>query len=193
MDQLPPWISSFLNALVDRAPAISAVLVGAIIVKVLLNRSIDLLARNRKLGKEDIALPKKLLNWIWICALFILLIWASGISLGGMWTVLTAVLAMVAIGFVAAWSILSNLSCTVLILVSRPFAIGDEIEIPGDECKGRVIDLNFLYTTLEDEDGSLIQIPNNLFFQRILKRRPGTANVSLGKQLNQEEQTTDQG
>jgi small-conductance mechanosensitive channel len=39
---------------------------------------------------------------------------------------------------------------------------------------GRVIDINFIYTTLQDQrqetQGSTLQIPNSLFFQRMTRR-----------------------
>lgn len=44
--------------------------------------------------------------------------------------------------------------------------------------KGRVIAINLLYTTLEEvaEDGTpgaLLQVPNNLFFQKAIRRWRG--------------------
>jgi small-conductance mechanosensitive channel len=101
-----------------------------------------------------------------------------------MWTMLTTVGALVGIGFFAVWSVLSNWLCTFVILVTRPFAIGDDVEFVGDPVRGRVVDLNFIYTTLRTDDGGTLQIPNNLFFQKVLKRRRGNASVSLAAQLN---------
>ena len=47
---------------------------------------------------------------------------------------------------------------------------------PG--AKGRVIAINLLYTTLEEDaeagTGALIQIPNSLFFQKVVRRWRGT-------------------
>src|SRR5256885_16534558 len=67
-----------------------------------------------------------------------------------------------------------------------PFRLGDYIEVldtaekPG--AKGRVIDINMLYTTLQDAhapDGSpnLLQIPNSLIFQRVVRRWKGGLGV----------------
>jgi small-conductance mechanosensitive channel len=92
--------------------------------------------------------------------------------------VLSTVLAMVAIGFVAVWSILSNTLCTIIIMIFRPFSVGDEIEFAGDPVKGRVIDLNFFYTTLDAGDGSVLQVPNNMFFQKVVRRRVTAAAIA---------------
>jgi len=74
--------------------------------------------------------------------------------------------------------VLSNIFCTFLILTSRPFRLHDVIELlengekPG--LKGRVVDINLIYTTLQEtrEDGSdtSLQIPNSQFFQRSIRR-----------------------
>ena len=86
-----------------------------------------------------------------------------------------------AVAFFAAWSVLSNLFCALLIFTVRPFRIGDHVEVldtaekPG--AKGRVVDVNLLYTTLEEFNtppgSAWIQIPNALIFQRVLRRWHG--------------------
>ena len=84
-----------------------------------------------------------------------------------------------AVAFFAAWSVLSNIFCTLLIVTTRPFRLHDQIELleSGDKpgLKGQVIDVNVIYTTLKEsradgEAASVLQIPNSLFFQRILRR-----------------------
>lgn len=94
-----------------------------------------------------------------------------------------SVMGLVAIGFVAVWSLLSNISCTFLLILLKPFQVDDTVEFVGEEVKGRVVDLNLIFTTLKTEDGDEIKIPNNQFFQKALKRRLGTGKVSLGEQL----------
>ena len=102
------------------------------------------------------------------------------------WASVTAVLAMVAVGFVAVWSVLSNAFCSVVLMIVRPFNVGDSIEIPGDTWRGKVIDFNMIFTTLRDDDGSLLQVPNNLFFQKPIRRIIGSNTISLDQQADRE-------
>ena len=100
--------------------------------------------------------------------------------------VLGTILGLVAIGFVATWSVLSNLLCAFMLVVFRPFAVGDEVElVGGDGVKGRVIDLSLMFTTLEVGTDETVLVPNNTFFQRIFRRRAGTVSVGLDYQLGQ--------
>lgn len=95
---------------------------------------------------------------------------ALGIDLHGLWSTVVAMLSLLAIGFVAMWSLLSHMLASVLIVVFRPFAIGDRIEVVGDDpVLGEVIELSLVYTTLRTDDNATLRIPNNLFFQRVLK------------------------
>ncbi|WP_237707347.1 mechanosensitive ion channel domain-containing protein [Xanthomonas oryzae] len=86
-----------------------------------------------------------------------------------LWTAFTGFAAVGAVAFFAAWSVLSNIFCTFLIITTRPFRMHDHIELleGGDKpgLKGRVIDINVIYTTLEktgDRVGSVLQVPNSL-------------------------------
>lgn len=89
----------------------------------------------------------------------------------GVWTLLSTLLAMVAIGFVAVWSILSNVTATLVILIWRPFNVGEWVTLKPEDIAGEVIDINFIYTLLKDEEGQIIAVPNNLFAQKFIARQ----------------------
>lgn len=62
----------------------------------------------------------------------------------------------------AIQGVLSNLAGGVIILASKPFALGDYIE--SDSVSGTVKDIGFLHTRLISPDGKLIFVPNNLLY-----------------------------
>ena len=70
---------------------------------------------------------------------------------------------------VVRWLILGG---AVLLALERLGVSAGVLWTPG--ALGRVVDINLLYTTLEDatapEPGTLLQIPNALIFQRIVRR-----------------------
>jgi small-conductance mechanosensitive channel len=118
-----------------------------------------------------LGLPKGVAHWLIVGVLAIAALLAVGIDLHGLWLTLVPVLSLVAIGFVAMWSILSHMLASILIVIFRPFGVGDSVEIIGDDpVFGEVTDLNPVYTTLRARDGGILQVPNNLFFQKALKR-----------------------
>jgi small-conductance mechanosensitive channel len=177
-------VKLIINKLVVTVPLVLAVIAGALVLNVALSRGLRLLADRTSFDHHDLMPIHKLGRWLINGAALVLLLGSVGFNLGGIWAMLATVLGMVAIGFVAVWSVLSNALCTVIILIYRPFDIGDEIELAGEPVEGKVVDLNFFYTTLRAADGGLIQIPNNLFLQKVVKRRRGEGGVSLAAQLN---------
>ena len=98
------------------------------------------------------------------------------------WAFISTALLTVALGFVAAWSILSNATAAVLILVLRPFRVGDNVELldpSGEPMGGKLADMNLMFTTLTlppvegdlDDRSAVLNVPNNLLFQRVLRIR----------------------
>jgi small-conductance mechanosensitive channel len=126
-----------------------------------------------------------LIRWLIIASALLLVLERMGVSATVLWTAFTGFATVGAVAFFAAWSVLSNLFCALLIFTVRPYRIGDYIEVldtaekPG--AKGRVVDINLLYTTLEDHGaahtaghgGAWLQIPNALIFQRVVRRFNG--------------------
>lgn len=97
--------------------------------------------------------------------------------------VLGTILGLVAIGFVAVWSVLSNFLCTFFLIIVKPFSVGDEVELVVTNVKGKVIDLGFVFTTLEVAPNQTVVIPNNTFFQGPFRRKVGAVTVGLDQQL----------
>src|SRR5690606_16934527 len=85
----------------------------------------------------------------------------------------------------------SSTMCTILLLIFRPFEIGDEIELlepTGTKgLRGKVVYLNFMFTTLEEAgDGGRscrVLVPNNVIFQKSIRRWPGARTERLDDHL----------
>ncbi len=138
----------------------------------------------------------KILNPVLTLIIFTIAIFAAlqynGISANSLWAVVSALLAMVAIGFVAVWSVISNVLCTLLLIITRPFRIGDHIEITEPASSdnflgGKVMNISMLYTTLQEAKGSnVLLIPNNFFFQKAIRRKQGEDTYSIDEQIFKE-------
>jgi small-conductance mechanosensitive channel len=182
-------MDDFLNELNTRLGPIIASLPRAIIIVVLVwlfyvlaSRTLGMLDRSQKISPLVAQFLRRLLRWVAVFVGLLLVLQSFGV-LDNAWAAITAVLAMVAIGFVAVWSVMSNAMCSLIILLSRPFQIGDHLEFPPDPLKGTVVNFSLLFTTLKADDGRLLQIPNNMFFQRVIIRERGGKKIQLEEQL----------
>lgn len=139
-----------------------------------LARGLKLMQRRQQVSSSLVVLLQRGLRWLAVVVAVLLALQTLGI-VENAWAATSAVLGLIAVGFIAVWSVLSNGLCAVLLILNRLFELGDEIEIPAEagNIKGRVVNFTMLHTTLEDSDGVLIEVPNNLFFQKPVKRRPG--------------------
>jgi small-conductance mechanosensitive channel len=104
--------------------------------------------------------------WI-VVALVVLNVW--GIDAAGLWTSLVSIATLIGVGFLATWTMVSNVTATFFLTIWRPFHLGDDVEILPENLKGRVVDRNMMFTVLREERGTGIQVPNNLFFQKMFR------------------------
>lgn len=158
----------------------------------LVRRSLRQLVRRQYVSEPLSTFLQGLARWVIVIAVILVALQQLGVRLIGVWAGLLTVAGMVAIGFIAVWSVLSNILCSVLLIIFAPFRIGDDIEIieatGGQGLRGRVVNLNILYTSLQEnmEDGAdngVTYVPNNIFFQKTLRRWRGTNTTSLDTSL----------
>lgn len=183
--RLPEWLQDWLDVLI---PGLHIVLIVALawLLNALFKRGLRRLGQHYSLPPKLLAALRGTARWVITVAAALLVLGRLGVSAEVLWAAFTSFAAVGAVAFFAAWSVLSNLFCALLILTVQPFRLGDEVELldtaekPG--AKGRVIDINLLYTTLEEGEGEqrrLLQIPNALIFQRVMRRWPGGAPAAV--------------
>lgn len=176
----PVWVRDGMSMIVPLGEA-ALILAGAWLLRALLRRLLRRACERYDLPQEMAIGARRLLGTLIYVAAALLILQRFGVSGAVLWTALTGFTAVAAVAFFAAWSVLSNIFCTFLILTARPFRLHDHIELlengekPG--LKGRVIDINLIYTTLHEsrDDGAdtTLQIPNSQFFQRSIRRWRG--------------------
>ena len=94
------------------------------------------------------------------------IIW--GVNLQEFSVFLSSILAILGVGFVAQWSILSNLTASVILFFNHPLRLGDRIRVLDKDFDwtGRVEDLSGFYLFMRTDDGKRITIPTNLVIQK---------------------------
>ncbi len=176
-DHLPAWTHEWLHYGVP-ALQILLTLLAAWLLRMFARRLIRRLGEHHTLPVEMVMGARRISSFIINFGALLIVLSIIGTSASVLWTAFTGFAAVGAVAFFAAWSVLSNIFCTLLIFTTRPFRLHDYIEVlengekPG--LKGRVIDVNLIYTTLQENggghEGTVLQIPNNMFFQRTVRR-----------------------
>ena len=79
-------------------------------------------------------------------------------------TILTAL----GIAFFAQWSLLSNVTSSIILFFNHPLKIGDYIEVLDKDYPfgGEISDLTYFFVHIKTEKGEIITIPNSLILQK---------------------------
>ena len=147
-----------------------AILVVVVVLRYVLRSSIHRFAASRQFkesrGKFIYRISRTFLYLFALLA--VVSVW--GVDVRNVWVLLTSVMGIVAIGFFAVWSMLSNIVAGFFLFAADPFRIDDEIVVLPEGIQGTVVDLKLMFVVLRDEKGDVLHIPNNLLFQRVVKR-----------------------
>ena len=178
---LPDWLQEWLDVMV---PLLQIVLIVfcAWLLHRLVRRVLSRASTHYQLPHELLMPINVVVRWLIVSGAVLLALERLGVSATVLWSAFTGFATVGAVAFFAAWSVLSNFFCALLIFTVRPYRLGDYIEVldaldkPG--AKGRVIDINMLYTTLQDfvadkEHGAVLQSPNAHMFQKVVRRWSG--------------------
>jgi small-conductance mechanosensitive channel len=94
------------------------------------------------------------------------IIW--GINLKDFSIFISSILAVLGVAFVAQWSILSNLTASVILFFSHPVRIGDRIRVLDKDFDwtGEVKNITGFYFFIKTDSGDNISLPNSLVIQK---------------------------
>ena len=173
-------------------------LVGGFILLHVVGLQLNHLVTRGILSQQRFIVLRILLRWLIMIGVLLLVLHEFGINAAQVITALSAVLVLLAVGFIAVWSVLSNTLCALLLLLFPPFRFGDEVEIREPDkdvgVRGKVQGLNLFHTTLHSSSNgrnSLIRVPNIMFFQRVIICREGTDTHDLTLQKTGQPENSD--
>lgn len=126
-------------------------------------------ARTQSIDAKRTAIVNKIITIFLFIGLVIAQVITWGVHLSGLYVFVTSFFAMVAIGFFAVWSVLSNITSSVLIFFLFPYKIGDEIQVVGDDIRGKITDITLFHLIVESENGEVVTIPNNIVIQKSIR------------------------
>jgi len=179
---LPPWAQTWLSE-ISQLLQVLLIIVLALLLRWVLRRMVKRLGVRYALPIDITVNVRRLASGLIFFAAILAVSAVFGVDGKVLWAALTGFATVAAVAFFAAWSVLSNIFCGVLIWVVRPFRLSDHIELleGGDKpgLKGQVVNMNLIYITLKEQhitgDESMLKIPNSLFFQRSTRRWAGPA------------------
>jgi small-conductance mechanosensitive channel len=123
----------------------------------------------RMLGNAALALYLKKFLIAGITVLYLVLLGLIiGIEYSELTIFLSSVFAIVGVALFAQWSILSNITASLVIFFGFPYRIGDRVKVMDrdDSIIGMIEEISLFCVQIRDDSGNLATFPNNLFLQR---------------------------
>ena len=128
----------------------------------------------RRLGESKQVVPSRVnyLTKTANIALFVLFVFTVclllGLGYGEVSLFLSSVFAVIGVALFAQWSILSNITASMVIFFGFPYRVGDRIKITDADfdLSGVVEEIGLFHVLLRTGEGNLITYPNNVILQK---------------------------
>lgn len=155
---LKGWITDLINFVPTLVGAVIAFVFGRYLIRFLVNLVKKLMLRREVDATLQIFLIQ-LVKWTLHIALFLIIIQIIGVPATQFFAILAS--AGVAVGLALQGS-LSNFAGGIMILIFKPFKVGDNIEVKGQ--RGTVKRIGLVSTTLNKFNNEEVIIPNGPLF-----------------------------
>lgn len=170
---------------------LSCIIVFSLATK-LLDRIIRDVSMRRSMSDLRVLYALRLMKigMVFLCIVVMCLVLGLGYSEISVF--LSSIFAVVGIALFAQWSILSNITASMIIFFSFPYKIMDRIRIldKDDDMSGVIVETTMFHVILRRDDGNLITYPNTLILQKavlVINHKPEEPKPEEVENLGQRE------
>ena len=152
---------------------LSAMLVIAIFTSLkIISLFLNKVGKFKNVNDKRIYYIQKTFSLLVFVVAFFLLAFIWGVSLSGLLIFASSAFAVIGVALFAQWSILSNVTSSIIIFFTFASRVGDKIRvIDGDNSvEGEIIEISLFQIEIRDEEGNTVFYPNNLFMQKPIKK-----------------------
>lgn len=134
----------------------------------LLNKITRDVSIRKALGDGRVPYITKLMNIGMVFCCIVVMCLLLGLGYSEVSVFLSSIFAVVGVGLFAQWSILSNVTASMIIFFGFPYRIGDRIKIADkdDDMCGVIEEISMFHVILRRDDGNLITYPNSMVLQK---------------------------
>lgn len=139
-------------------------IISILVIKVIINNS---LVKTQVEKTRRSIITKGLHLFVFITA-FILLAGVWGLEQNEIAVYASTILTALGIAFFAQWSLLSNITSSIIIFFYHPLKIGDRIQILDKDypIEGEIKELSYFFVYITTSNGAIITIPNSIVLQK---------------------------
>lgn len=151
----------------------SVVLIVCMIVAFnVFHRIINQAAVRFSYDKSRVKIVKKIVSLLVYLVLFVVLFLIWGIAPSQLVGYLASLFTVIGIAFLAQWSIVSNITSTLIIFFNHQVNIGDRIVILDKDfnVEGKISDIGIFFIIIKVAENEYVSMPSNVFMQKMVKK-----------------------
>lgn len=145
-----------------------AILIVYVIAYFLIKTVINNALKNTQLQRARRKIIIKVVHLFASITVVIILAGVWGLEQNEIAVFASTILTALGIAFFAQWSILSNITSSVILFFNHPLKLGDTIKVLDKDYpfEGEVTELTYFFIYLKTENGETITVPNSLVLQK---------------------------
>lgn len=162
-------------------------IIGFVVVSRIIKNSIFRFGSKKSVSDIRISYITKMLQLALTVVFVMLVCLVMGVGYGQLEVFFSSVFAVVGIALFAQWSILSNITASLIIFFGFPYHVGDWVKVidKDEEVLGQIIDISSFHVIIQRITGDIVTYPNNLILQKGVIRYPNEMAARQHSQLTE--------
>ena len=149
------------------------VLISVLLARIFFRRIVEKTLKRQQLFKSRGNELKRVMNLVFLALGIIIILIVWGVSRSDLTLFIGSAFTIIGVAFFAQWSLLSNVTSSIILFFNHPVRMNDTISIMEGkdyELKGKVIKIGLFFVTLKTEEGEELTLPNNVFIQKSIMK-----------------------
>lgn len=147
---------------------VCAIFIVTLVVNQQVHKALARIGQNRNVNVSRIFYIQKVVQFFIVALAVVLVVSLFGVRLSDVGLILSSLFAVIGVALFAQWSILSNLTASVIIFFFSPYRVGNFVcFVEGDQrFEGKIMEISLFHIVICQQDGNTLTYPNNLVFQK---------------------------
>ncbi len=148
--------------------AIATIIVVFLVGRGFFTRVIRNIGIEREVAEKRVQYVLVVVNILWVLLALTALSLAAGVGFSEYSLFFSSFIAILGVALFAQWSILSNVTASVIVFFFFPYRVGDTVKIiDGDNSvEGLIKEITLFHVILVGEDLTIFTYPNSMVFQK---------------------------
>ena len=154
--------------MIEKILMLVAVAIAYFLISVLMSKFVQRLGHEKALSPVRVKYVSRCIKLGLLFLLVISLLMIIGLGYSQISVFLSSVFAVIGVALFAQWSMLSNLTASLIIFFAFPYRVGDRVKVvdKDDDISGEIEEIAAFHVLIRRANGDLVTYPNALILQK---------------------------